>query len=348
MTGGFRNHMKKISITTLIIAFLCVIILVTSGITIYRCLSVDDSMLGKEEDKLAKQANDSAIDSSLLVRAGDWHQAVVQKLLTEGDFRHIKVVTQTVPIAAELARQFLDASDKEGDKYVGDYVLCDEGIGLNVLLWNEAVKLIFTASPSDDEYAELNSGEVKLDIQPIALDGLVFITHKDNPVDSLSIDQIRDIYSGKITNWKEVGGKDEMIRAFGRTKDSYTEKAMKDFVMKDVPMTDTVITFVAEGKGSQAVKAAEYENETASIGFTFRYYINNLYNNPDIKIIRIDGVAPDEEGIAGGKYPFVVSYSMAIKGDETEDSIYRKLYDYLLTDEGKEIIRLAGYCPVKE
>ena len=187
--------------------------------------------------------------------------------------------------------------------------------------------------------------EVKLDIQTIALDGLVFITHKDNSVDSLSIDQIRDIYSGKIKNWKEVGGKDEKIRPFGRTKDSYTREAMEDFVMEDVPMADTVITFASKGKGSQEEKVAEYENETASIGYTFRYYINNLYNYPDIKIISVDDIVPDEESIAGGKYPFVVSYSVAIRDDETEDSTYRKLYDYMLMDEGKKIICLAGLCP---
>ena len=117
--------------------------------------------------------------------------------------------------------------------------------------------------------------------------------------------------------------------------------------MQGEPMAKAPITFVAEGMGELVDEVAEYENETAAIGYTYYYYINNLYKNPDIKVINIDGISPDNENLVDKTYPFSAAYYAVIRSDEPQDSIYRKLRDYMLTSEGQEIIRLAGYCPVK-
>ncbi|MBP1592491.1 MAG: hypothetical protein ILP22_10655, partial [Oscillospiraceae bacterium] len=82
-----------------------------------------------------------------------------------------------------------------------------------------------------------------------------------------------------------------------------------------------------------------------AIGYTYNYYINNLYKSPDIKVIAVDGITPENENLVNNKYPFASAYYAVIRADEPENSEYRKLRDYMLTDEGQEIIRLAGYCP---
>ena len=91
---------------------------------------------------------------------------------------------------------------------------------------------------------------------------------------------------------------------------------------------------------------AEYENRENSIGYTYYYYINNLYRNEDIKVLSIDGVSPDNENLINGTYPYTTAYYAVMK--ENSVGRYHDLRDYLLTDEGQQIVKLAGYCPVRE
>lgn len=94
-------------------------------------------------------------------------------------------------------------------------------------------------------------------------------------------------------------------------------------------------------------RVAVYENQTCAIGYTYYYYMNNLYKNPRIKMIRINGTSPENENLINGSYPFTVPYYEAVREKEPADSTASKLFDYMLTDEGQDIIELAGYCSVR-
>lgn len=365
--------MKRSKTFTGIIAALSVVIAGSLGFAGIRYLTTDRGLIGKTEDQLVSYGNENV--NVMLNRPENWHQIAVKKLLTHGQFAGIDGSTATIPITAELARQFCGAVDQTDSTFpletnVSSY-LChnktdaayDNLIGRkqNRISWyqniqysgyepvfrEETVRLIFATPPSADELQTAEQTGVVLEADPVALDGFVFITHKDNPVDSLTVQQIRDIYTGKITNWKDVGGKNEKIRAFQRTKNSGSQTAMEELVMQGKPMKEAPVAFIAEDMGSLVELVAEYENETAAIGYTYYYYINNLYKNPDIKVIKIDGISPENENLVSGAYPFTASYDVVIRGDEPADSVYRNLRDYMLSDEGQEIIRLAGYCPVK-
>ena len=360
--------MKKISISTVIIAVLSAVIVGSSGFAAYKYLTTDRSMLGSEGDKLASHYGGDNVNV-MLTRSENWRQITEKKFLTRPDFAGIDGSTATIPITAELARQFCGASDDTTyrNNYVGSFVDHNKtDVAYENLIfgrdnyveeyddherkWNkleEQVRFVFATPPSEDEYQTAENNGVTLEVEPVALDGFVFITHKDNPVDSLTVQQIRDIYSGRITNWKEVGGRDEKIRAFQRTKNSGSQTAMEELVMQGEPMAEAPIAFVAAEMGSLIESVAEYENESAAIGYTYYYYINNLYKNPDIKVISIDGVSPDNENLVSEKYPFTAAYYAVIRSDESQDSVYRRLRDYMLSEEGQEIVRLAGYCPVK-
>ena len=89
---------------------------------------------------------------------------------------------------------------------------------------------------------------------------------------------------------------------------------------------------------------AEYENGPASIGYTYYYYIKNLYKDENIKVIKINGIEPTNDNLISGVYPFSTNYYAVIRGDEPEDSPARKLRDYLITPEGQNLIAMAGYC----
>ena len=360
-----------------IAASLCVFIFGGLGLAVYNYMKTDRSLLASEGDKLSEKDFTPIQHQHIpglnmpLTRSDNWHQIASEPLLEHEDFAGIDGSTATLPITAELARQFFGVADED---IFGKYAMHNKtDVAYDNLIHKNTnritlsksddpndffddsddalekeVHLIFATPPSEDEIATAKENGVSLDAKAVALDGFVFLTHKDNPVDSLTVEQIQDIYTGKITNWKEVGGRDEKIRAFQRTKNSGSQTAMEELVMQGKPMQQPPVAFVAEDMGGLVEAVAEYENETAAIGYSYYYYLNNLYKSPDIKVLAVDGITPDNENLISESYPFTAGYYAVIRSDEPEDSVYRKLRDYMLTDEGQEIISLAGYCPVRE
>ena len=217
----------------------------------------------------------------------------------------------------------------------------------NLITGFDNKNLIIVTEPSDEELEMAAEHNVVLDVTPVALDGFVFITHKDNPVDSLTLDQIRDIYSGAITNWSDVGGYDEEIMPYLREKNSGSQTAFENMVMQGTPIYEhpDAKKQLVESMGGLIEYVSSYQNETRSIGYTFNYYLNNLYKNSDVKVIKIDGVAPDNENLIDGSYPLTSGYyAVTLKG---RDRRANEIRDYLISDEGQEIIELAGYCPIR-
>ncbi len=314
------------------------------------CL-VDRSMVDRPADRL----NGDNINV-MLERMEDWQQITKDKFLSLSDMSMIDGSTATIPITAEIARQFFDAKDEElGQYYIHNTThyaylgLIDKTVqSVDMAAGKRPVSLIFVTAPSEEEKDYAAQKGVELDIQPVALDGFVFITNKNNPVDSLTVGQIQDIYSGKITNWKEVGGNDEEIVAYQREKNSGSQTAMEQLVMKDKPLIEPPKTLITEGMGMLIERVAEYQNDSCSIGYTYYYYMNNLYKNDDIKIIAVNGVTPENHELISGNYPFSTAYYAVIRADEPQDSTARRLRDYMLSQEGQRLVEQAGYCPVKE
>lgn len=287
----------------------------------------------------------SASVNVMLQKPDDWKQIMNGRFTPEEiNFHRIDGSTATIPITAELARQVISP---DTDVYLSvDHNTTH--VAYENLIVSKSKDLIFVTPPSDEETAMAAENGVLLKKAPVALDGFVFITHRDNPVDSLTIEQIQDIYSGKIKNWKQVGGNDEKITAYQREKNSGSQTAMEEFVMKGRELMKAPQELYIEGMGTLIESVAEYSNETCSIGYTYCYYMNNLYRNPDIKLIRINGTEPSDENLKNGSYPFTVPYYEIIRLDEPEDSFASELFEYMLTDEGQETVKQAGYCPAKE
>lgn len=289
----------------------------------------------------------------MLTRPDNWEKIETGQIsLSEEQLSYIDGSTATIPITAELARQFCNASDGDISQYVDHNTT---HMAYRNLIYtkknpdnydNISKKyLIFVTEPSEYELNMAKEAGVSLDVTPIAMDGFVFITHKDNPVESLTVEQVQGIYSGEITNWKEVGGNDAEIIPYQRDSNSGSQTAMEQLVMKDVELMEPAVGYRIEtGMGELIEKIAEYENRENSIGYTYYYYINNLYRNEDIKVLKINGISPDNENLIIQSYPFTTSYYAVLIDGHTGAMKY--LRDYLLTDEGQKIIEMAGYCPV--
>lgn len=278
-----------------------------------------------------------------------------------GSFPNIDGSTVCVPMAVEFARQHLNFNDEQSRditnfstshwaymnlvhrNHLGTVGFPYKDSFLNVPL--DPIDIVIATHPSEEELKTAEEKGVELVLEPVCYDAFVFITHKDNPVESLTVQQIKDIYSGKIKNWKDVGGKNEKIRAFQREPNSGSQTAMERLVMDGTNMIDPIEIVVVEGMGQLVEAVAEYENETASIGYTYRYYIDNLYKNDEIKTIAIEGIAPTDENIRSGAYPYTTNYYGVIR-KEDENNVGGKFLRWMLSNEGQKCISQAGYIAI--
>ena len=199
--------------------------------------------------------------------------------------------------------------------------------------------------PSDEQKAYAEENQTTFEYTPIGTEAFVFFVHKDNPITNLTTEQIKDIYSGKITNWRDVGGKNEKIAAFQRNEGSGSQSMLKRF-MGDTPIMDAPTEMVNDLMAGIIEQVADYKSKTNSIGFSFRYYVEGIIKNPDIKMISIDGIAPTSENIRNGSYP-VLTPIYAVTYKENQNGNVDKLLEWILSDEGQYIINETGYVGIK-
>ena len=204
--------------------------------------------------------------------------------------------------------------------------------------------IFFGAYPSQEQIQYATEEGTSFEYTQIGSDAFVFFVHKDNPVENLTAQQIRDIYSGKITNWSQVGGKNEQIVAYQRNANSGSQSQLIRF-MNGQSLMDPPKDWVSGSMGGIAQAVADYRSTTASIGFSFRYYMEGIIQNPDIKILSIDGVKPTVDTIRDGSYPLGGPlYAVTWEGNENEN--VQKLLDWILSPEGQYIIEKTGYVPI--
>jgi phosphate transport system substrate-binding protein len=197
-------------------------------------------------------------------------------------------------------------------------------------------------SPDEKKYAE--AAGVNLIETPIALDAFIFIINDyNNPVQSLTIKQVQDIYTGKITNWKEVGGNDELIKPYARNANSGSQELMESLVMKDLDMIDAPTS--QELVFSMAGALDAVANDPKAIGYTVYYYKEVIQRASYVKSLAIEGVYPNSYSISERTYPLVAEVYASIRSDLDKSSMAYKIYEFLQTEAGKKIIRESGYVP---
>lgn len=212
------------------------------------------------------------------------------------------------------------------------------------LLAEKQTDIFIGVYPSDEQKAYAEECDTTFKYTPIGSEGFVFFVHKDNPIDNLTTEQIRGIYSGEITNWKQVGGKNEKIEAFQRNEGSGSQSMLKRF-MDGKPIMEAPKELKNDLMAGIIERVANYKNKTNSIGFSFRYYVEGIIKNPDIKMVSVDGAAPTAENIKNGKYPVVTPIYAVTYEEETNENV-GKLLDWILSDEGQYIIEETGYVGI--
>ena len=186
--------------------------------------------------------------------------------------------------------------------------------------------LFFTAYPSPDQLKSAEEKNVELEIVPIGREGFVFFVNIKNPVNNLTLEEIRKIYGGEITNWKEVDGKDLPIDPLLRVAGSGSQTTM-DRVM-----------------GEQAYGAkSPYALLGGSIAYSFRIYLTNIVANDKVKMLSVNGIYPDNDSIKDGTYPLATQFYVVYRKDNANDNV-RRLVDWLCSEEGQKMIEATGYA----
>jgi phosphate transport system substrate-binding protein len=175
-----------------------------------------------------------------------------------------------------------------------------------------------------------------LKVYTIARDGIAVAVNADVPVEGLTLEQVRGIFSGQITNWSEAGGPDETIIVVSREEGSGTRGAFEEMVMgEDALITENAILQPSNGAVRTTVSTTPF-----SIG-----YLSFGYLDDTTKALMIENVAPTEENAANGSYPVVRPLNMMTNGEAT--GTVKALLDYILGAEGQAIVADEGYIPVK-
>lgn len=203
--------------------------------------------------------------------------------------------------------------------------------------------VIFVARPSAGQLKRAEEAGVKLVYTPIAREAFVFITHADNPVTTLSQQQVRDIFSGKISRWNAVGGENRQISVWQRPVDSGSQTMMLK-VMQNTPMLTAQESETAAAMGGIIRQVAEYQNTPTAIGYTFRYYATRMNVDKRIKLLAIDGVAPTVENIAQGSYPYIADVYMVTREKPSAET--QQLVTWFLSPQGQRLIQDIGYVPI--
>lgn len=245
--------------------------------------------------------------------------------------------TSTIPLHTAIRNTFSSKrSEIQHSKTVDAF---------NKLIMGE-VDILLGVDYSDELFKVAKDNGIDLGKVEITKEAFVFLINKNNPVKSLTIEQIKDIYSGKITNWNQVGGDDALIKAFQRNSDSGSQMRMVKF-MGNTQLIDKEVTYFA-GMGDIIESIANYDMGKYSIGYNMYTFTEKQYLNKDVVMLEVNGIQPNDKTILDDSYPIVIyNYMFYDKNNSLVIEYVEHLYQFLMHDEGQKLISDAGYVNLK-
>ena len=265
-----------------------------------------------------------------------------QFIFTRENFPRLNGSTAMVPLGQAIASVLLGETREE----VADLTNFSRTTQSYRQLMNGYADLLISGAPPESIYKEKDELGFEWEISTFAVDGLVFIVNENNPVNSLTTEQIQRIYTGEITNWKEVGGDDVEIVPFQRNEEAGSQTAMKKLVMGDIPMMEAPSEYVSGAMGDLVKVVASYNDSAAAIGYTVYYYAHDMKMADGLKIIAVDGVQPNVDTIRSHEYPFINDSYVVIAAGLSDDAPTKILYNWIMSEEGQKLVAHEGYVSV--
>lgn len=234
--------------------------------------------------------------------------------------------TTVLPIAEEAAKQFMTKNKNYMIEVTGG------GSGLGVKEAGENLNDIGMAS------RDVKSSEFEiypsLQVFGIAKDGVAIIVQPENPVSSLTQEQIIAIYAGEITNWNEVGGNDAPITVYTRDEESGTREVFFEKALNKGNITKKAVVVASNGAMKSSVKA-----DVNGIG-----YLSIGYLDSSVTGCEYEGVLPTEANVVSETYTVSRTLNIITNGEPSQEA--KAFIDFLLSSEGQKIVVEEGYIPV--
>lgn len=181
---------------------------------------------------------------------------------------------------------------------------------------------------------------VEKDVTPVAhvvaMDGIAIIVHPSNPAAELTVEQVRDIYTGTITSWKQLGGPDVAIVMISRDTNSGTYESFEELVMKKEKIVEG-----AEYVGSNGAIRQRVQSTKAAIGYLGLGFVDRT-----VKALKMNGVYPDPNTVASGVYPVARPLFIFTNGYPKLGTHLFSFVNLYLTPKGQEIVEGIGFVPV--
>lgn len=262
------------------------------------------------------------------------------KLFADGDFPILDSSTARQPVTNSLYSLFCLQSQAGGTK-----PLCSTTHGAWTNLADRTIDIALLAEPTAEEQAYLTEKGVDIEMKLYGGDGLVFIGNDACGVTDLTLEQVRSIYRGEITNWSELGGVDADIHVLYRDDQSGSQRLFEKLVWG----TEEVPDFAAQGfeildEMSSIVSCCLYD--PYAIGYSIMTYLNDVYKNEDLLAFSLNGVEASPEQVAAAKYPLGTKGYVVIRADEAENSPARRLYNWIGCSISDELLRNNGVTPL--
>ena len=190
--------------------------------------------------------------------------------------------------------------------------------------------------------SELESGIIPV---PIALDCLVMIVNSDVSIENITKEQLAQIFTGRISNWKEVGGENKEINVVTREESSGTFGTFKDMIIKPAYGKKEKIksdSIVVSSNGDMITKVA---STPSSIGYTGLGYVDQL-ENAGGKVIMLNSVVPGDKTVKDGSYGLSRKLYLTYKGEIEEGSFKEIFIDFILGETGQSLVEESGFIPL--
>ena len=259
--------------------------------------------------------------------------------ISEEDWPIVDGATAFLPFYTAAAAEILGKTRDEA----AQYILCSTTDYAYPDLINGDADIIFCFGPSTDQKNMAKGKGVEFEFTPILNEAFVFFVNKDNPVSDITIQQLHDIYAGKITNWKELGGNDEEIIPYQRSEGSGSQTGLYQYVIKEDEVMDPPIGGRVPTMAGVIDVVASYDNAKGGIGYSYLYFVKNQHYDENIKLLNVEGVQPSTEAIASGKYPMINTAYAIITDKQPVDSPARKIAAWCRTEKAKQFAEELGY-----
>ncbi len=264
------------------------------------------------------------------------------ELFADGDFPVMDSSTARKPLVQNIYRFFcLDTG------YGGAEPLCSTTHGAWLNIADRKADIALLAAPTEEEQAYLKEQGVEVEMKLYGGDGLVFIGNNECGVTDLTLDEVRAIFRGEITNWSELGGADHAIRVLYRDDQSGSQRLFEKMVFKGEDAPDyEALGFERLDEMSTLVSACL--DDPYAIGYSIMTYLNDVYSNEALLAFSLNGYSATAENVRTGDYPLGTKGYVVIRSDEPENSPARRLYDWFGSPLSDTFLTSCGITPLSE